>query len=339
MRARVAGARWRAAPAAAAAFALAQAARADPVTLKFSTTMPSVDPIIRDGVLPFLAAVEKESGGTVKIVSFTGGQLTPNPAKQLDAMLNGIDDITIIVASYIPQALPDSGLFELPDLTHNAEEAAYAGWKMYEAGLLRGSDKFHSLAVFANDPASIFTRRRVKTLDDLKGMKIRISGPVAAQLVMALGAAPVGMDATQVAEALSRGLYEGTLNAWAVISAYRAMPLVKSAFDMSLGVRQFFLAMNKDVYARLPPAAQHAFDARSGLALSIELAHLLQQEGEKDRAQMTASGELVRLTPDKTKELQAIDRPFIDKWVAATEDGAKKVAFLEAAVADYRTAH
>jgi len=315
---------------------LAHGAAAEPTTLKFSTTMPSVDPIIRDGVIPYLAAIEKESAGTLKIETFTGGQLTPNPAKQLDALANGLDDITIIVAAYIPQTLPDSGLVELPGLVNNAEEAAYAGWKMYEAGLLRGTDKFHPLA---NDPASIFTSRRVTSLDDLKGVKIRVSGPIAAQMVTALGAAPVGMDATQVAEALSRGLYEGTLNAWAVISAYRATPLVKSAFDVSLGVRQFFMAMNSDVYARLPAAGKRAFDGKSGLGLSIELAHLLQQEGEKDRKDAVAKDWLVRPTPADEARLQAIYRTFVDKWVADTADGAKKLAFLQAAVADYRKAH
>ena len=314
------------------------AAVAEPTLLKFSTTMPNVDPIIRDGVIPYLAAVEKASGGTLKIESFTGGQLTPNPAKQLDAMTSGLDDITIIVASYIPQTLPDSGLFELPDIAHSAEEAAFAGWKMYEAGLLRGTDKFHPLAVFANDPATIFTSRRVKSLDDLKGMKIRISGPVAAQEVTALGGAPVGMDATQVAEALSRGLYEGTLNAWAVISAYRATPLIKSAFDLSLGVRQFFMAMNSDVYDRLPQAGKRAFDEKSGLGLSIELAHLLQQEGEKDRREAVAKGWLVTLSPAERTRLDAIYRPFIEKWVADTPDGANKLRFIEAAIADYRKA-
>ena len=87
--------------------ALACPAAADPAALKFSTTMPAIDPVVKDGVLPMLAAVEKESGGTLSFQSFTGGQLTPNPTKQYDAMASGLDDITIIVASYVPRDLPE----------------------------------------------------------------------------------------------------------------------------------------------------------------------------------------------------------------------------------------
>lgn len=319
--------------------AFAFRAAADPVTIKFSTTMPAIDPVIKDGVLPFLASVEKASDGTVKFQSFTGGQLTPNPAKQLDAMSSGIDDVTIIVSTYIPQVFPDASIFALPDLVKSAEEAAYAGWKMYAAGLLRGMDRIHTLAIFANDPGSIFTSRKLNSLDELKGLKIRVSGPAQAQLVTALGGAPVGMSATEVAEALSRGIYDGTLNGWAVNRAYRAAPLIKTAFDLNLGVPQFFLAMNKTVYDKLPPAAREAIDTRSGAALSLELARDLGGEGLVDRADARQKGTFLAITPAEQQRLETIYRPLVDAWVADTPDGARKLAFLKAAVAEYRKTH
>jgi TRAP-type transport system periplasmic protein len=325
--------------AAALAACLAGQAAAETTTLKFSTTMPPVDPAIKEGVLPLLDAIAKDSGGTIKFQSFTGGQLTANPMKLMDAMTSGLDDVTIIIASYVPQLFPDASLFALPDVVRSTEEAAYGGWKMYQAGLLRGMDKIHTLAVFSNDPGSIFTARKVSVLADLKGLKIRVSGPAEAQIVTALGGAPVGMSATQVAEALSRGLYDGTLNGWSVNSAFRATPLIKSAFDMSLGVRQFFLAMNKGVYDKLPPPARHAIDRHSGEGLSLEMARLFARTGDADRAQAKASGSFVTLTPDEHARLAAIYRPLVEKWVKDTPDGAKKLAFLEAALADYRKSH
>jgi TRAP-type C4-dicarboxylate transport system substrate-binding protein len=318
---------------------LAHAASSAPQTLKFSTTMPAVDPVVKDGVMPFLAAVEQDSAGTVKFQSFAGGQLTPNPTKQYDAMESGLDDITIIVAAYIPQVFPDSSLFALPDVVRSADEAAYGGWKMYAESLLRGTDKIHVLAVFSNDPASIFLARRVKSLDDLKGLKIRVSGPAEAQIVTALGGAPVGMDATQIAEALSRGIYDGSLNGWAVNRAYRASPLVKSAFDLSLGVRQFFLAMNQSVFDRLPVQARLAFDRNGGEALSLTLGRLLGGEGMKDRDAAVAKGIMVPLSPADRERLAGIYKPLVDKWVADTQGGAAKLGFLKAALAEYRKAH
>ena len=221
-------------------------------------------------------------------------------------------------------------------MVHSAGEAAFGGWKMYEAGLLRGTEQIKPLAVFSNDPGSIFTARHVKSLNDLKGLKIRVSGPAEAQIVTALGAAPVGMSATEVAEALSRGIYDGTLNGWAVNRAYRATPLIKSAFDLSLGVRQFFLAMNKSVYDRLPPEARGAIDRHGGAALSLKLAQLLEKEGQEDRAQAKEKGTLVAISAAERTRLETIYRPLVEKWVADTPDGARKLAFLEAAVAEYR---
>jgi len=200
-------------------------------------------------------------------------------------------------------------------------------------------DKIKTLAIFANDPGSIFTTRKLHSIEDLKGLKIRVSGPAQAQLVTALGAAPVGMSATDVAEALSRGIYDGTLNGWAVNRAYRAEPLIKTAFDLNLGVPQFFLAMNPQVFDKLPPAARAALDAGSGEALSLELAHDLGGEGLIDRAEAKKKGTFVPLSPEDEKRLDAIYRPLVAAWVADTPDGARKLAFLQAAVADYRKSH
>ena len=238
-----------------ALLAFANAASAETV-LKFATTLPKLGPAADGGTIPWLRAVERDSGGEIKFQEFWGGQLIPNPTKEYEALINGVSDVTIIVTSFVQQQFPDSHLFEIPNVVRNSQEAALGGWRLYEKGMLRGMDRIEPAAIFSNDPGGVHLAKPLKSLDGLKGLKIRVSGPAEAAIVEVLGAAPVGMNIMEAAEALSRGLYDGTFNGWAADRSYRFTPLLKAHIDLPMGVRQFIVAINKPVYDRLPPAAK-----------------------------------------------------------------------------------
>ena len=320
----------------AAFLALSRAAAADPVTVRFSTTLPIFAPVAAEVILPWFAAVERDSGGTLKFQTFWSGQLISNQPKEWDALMNGVFDLAALVPAFYVQALPDSPIFALPGVVRSAEEAAVGGWKMNEAHLLRGMDRLFVIATFSNDPGGLHFAKRIQSLADVSGLKIRVSGPAEAQIVEALGAAPVGMNVSDMAEALSRGVYDGSLNGWSANHLFRVTPVLKSHFDLSLGVRQFVFGMNRSFYEALPAQAKAALAKNSGLDLSIRMGRAMEKDGEAERADATAKGMMVPLTAADEARLAAIYQPLIDKWVADTPDGAKKLAFLEQALADYR---
>ena len=319
-----------------ALLALARAVAADPVTVRFGTTLPLFAPVAADVIVPWFSAVERDSGGAIKFQQFWSGQLIANQPREWDALMNGVFDLAALVPAFYVQALPDSPIFALPGVVRSAEEAAVGGWKMNEAQLLRGMDRLYVIATFSNDPGGLHFARPIKSLADVKGLKIRVSGPAEAQIVQALGAAPVGMNVADMAESLSRGVYDGTLNGWSANHLFRVTPVLKSHFDLSLGVRQFVFAMNRSFYDKLPAAAQAAIAKNSGLELSIRMGRAMEKDGERERADAMAKGMIVPLSPADEARLGAIYQPLIDKWIADTPDGAKKFAFLERTLADYR---
>jgi TRAP-type C4-dicarboxylate transport system substrate-binding protein len=321
----------------AAAF-LARSAGADTVTLKFGSAMPPFAPVAGEVVIPWLKQIESASGGTVKFEQFWGSQLVQNPTMEYQALENGVVDVDMLVPAFFQQVMPDSAIFALPGVVRSAEEAAYGGWKMYEAGLLRGMDKLYVAGTFSNDPGGIHFAKKVTSLDAMKGLKIRVSGPAEAQIVRALGAAPVGMGVTDIAESLSRGVYDGTLNGWSANHLYRVTPVLKSHFDLSLGVRQMVLVMNRKVYDGLPAKARAAIDQASGLDLSLRLAHAMEEDGDRERADARAKGTIVALSAADETRLAAAEAPLIDAYVKDTPDGRKKYDFLQHALEEFRAA-
>lgn len=318
------------------ALVVAFPAAAETVTLRFNSTMPNFAPVIADVLVPWMKQVESESDGAIKFQAFFAGQLIANEAKEYDALTNGIVDVDLLVPAFFLQALPDSTIFALPGAVDSAVEASYGGWKMYEAGLLRGMDRLEILATSSNDPGGLHFARNVTSLDAIKGLKIRVSGPGEAKIVEALGAAPVGMSVLTLAESLSRGLYDGSLNGWSVNHLFRVTPVLKSHFDVSLGVRQFVLAMNKSTYAKLPPSGQAALDKNRGLELSLRMGEAIGKDGEDLRAEARRKGTMVELSAADRERLATIEKPLVEAWITATPEGAEKYAFLQHELALYR---
>jgi C4-dicarboxylate-binding protein DctP len=82
--------------------------------------------------------------------------------------------------------------------------------------LVRGYVEPRGLRVFAlmrgADTIVIFKNRRVRTPDDMKGLRIRIAGPgVYQDIVRSLGAAPVVFPAIEMGAALARGAMDGII--------------------------------------------------------------------------------------------------------------------------------
>ena len=194
----------------AAVFAASQAS-AQKITIRAATFTPERSITVRFAFKPWIAAVEKELGGDVKIQGYWGGSLGRNPRKQLDLVLDGVADVASVVPGYTPGKFPGFGIFELPYMFRSGTEASEAMWRMLQANQLKGFDKVKVVGFYATDTYGFHTKKPMKSLDDLKGMKIRIAGPVQAETAKFFGAVPIGMPITQATEALSRGVIDGGL--------------------------------------------------------------------------------------------------------------------------------
>jgi len=313
---------------------------AQPVTLKIGNHTPQKSSHIRVGILPWVRAVEKDSGGTLKFQEFWGGQLSRSPAKQYELLMNGIQDVTIVLPSYTQELFPDFSLFSLPYLFRSAEEASIAMWRFYEKGLLRGMDKVYVASVYSNGNSLLHFSKKVETAADIKGLKIRASGPEEAAVIKAISGVPVAMSITQIAESLNRGVIQGALSGWSPARSFRYLPLIKTHWVEPLGVRSFFLGINKKVYDGLPEKAKRAIDKNSGLALSRRVGgvafgeeiKVLREQAKEDpkRNMIIISG------AEGEKRYNTLFKSFHEEWIKTTPDGKQKYDTLIDIIADIR---
>ena len=125
----------------------------------------------------------------------------------------------------------------------------------------------------ATRPYNILSVKPVRSVADLKGMRLRSGGSPFSRWATAMGANPVQMSANDQYEALSNGLLDGTMNPLSALFGGRLEEVVKYVTDMPIGT--FHAAMpftlRKDTWNKLSTDERKALLHAGAIALSSYL--------------------------------------------------------------------
>ncbi len=273
------------AAAALAAPALTALAQQPVVTLKFHTFMAPQSNVWLNMHKAWMDKVEKESGGRIKFEGYPAMQLGGTPVQLFDQAKDGVVDIVWTLPGNTAGRFPRVEVFELPFMMTNAEATSKAYWEYVQT---LAADEFKDVQVIAlqvHGPGVIHTvDKPVKTIADLKGLKVRAPTRQATKLLASLGATPVGMPLPGIPDALSKGTINGCVIPWEVVPSVKVHELTKfhAEFDPAGGAlytTTFVMAMNKAKYNALPADLKKVIDNNSGMATSAWLGKV-QQGGD-----------------------------------------------------------
>jgi TRAP-type C4-dicarboxylate transport system substrate-binding protein len=263
------------------------------VTLKFHTFMGPLSNVWLTMHKPWMEKVEKESGGRIRFEAYPAMQLGGTPAQLYDQVKDGVVDIIWTLPGYAAGRFPKTEAFELPFMMTNAEATSKALWEYLTT---IASDEYKDtrlLAVNVHGPGVLHTRNKaVKTVGDLRGMKLRGPSRQVTKMLGYLGALPVGMPLPAVADALTKGTIEGCVLPWEVIPSVKVQELTQyhTEFEESVGAlytAAFVMTMNTKRYESLPPDLKKVIDNNSGLAMSGWMGKT--QEGNDPAGKKTAT--------------------------------------------------
>ena len=246
-------------------------AQAQPVTtLKVHHFLPPGSTTHAKLIVPWCAKIEAESSGRLKCQIFPSMQLGGTAPQLYDQVRDGVVDIVWTLPGYNAGRFPAMEVFELPFMIADAESASRAAWQFYEK---HGRSEFRDvrpLAVHVHDAGYLHTRERpVRTLDDFRGMKLRAPTRQTNKLLAALGASPVSMPVTALADAMNKGVLDGAVVPWEVVPAVKVHEVARFHTETdpnvpALYTAVFLLAMNPKTYDRLPPDLKAVIDRNSG---------------------------------------------------------------------------
>lgn len=322
-----------------AVLAITGSAQSQEVTLRMSAFIPAQAPTFAQVMKPWADAINAEGKGILKIDAYPGGTLGGNPGLQPKMVTDGVADIALVIPAYSPGRFPDNDVMELPRLVNNSTESSMAIYRLYKRGLLRGYDDFYVVMLTTTNPYAIHTRRPVKAMGDLKGMKLRAGGPVSSAALRALGVAPVGMPITEVAENVSRGVIDGSGGDWDVMYSFRIIEAAKHHYMANvLGTVPVAVLMNKKVYDGLPANAKALIDKHSGEQMSKKFGAVHDGVQAKRHAETVAASDHTMVFPsdEDLKKWDATMAPVIGEWVKNHPNGAALYAAVKEELAKIR---
>jgi TRAP-type C4-dicarboxylate transport system substrate-binding protein len=229
------------------------------VELKYSVFFPAPH---KNAVLAgdWAKEIEKRTNGAVKITVFYGGTLTPAD-KCYDGVVKGISDIGFSVFAYTMGKFPLLAVADLPLGMKSGLVASKAVNEFIKKFNPKELDEVKVMYLHGHGPGILHTKKEVKTLEDLKGMKIRCTG-MAAKIIKALEGTPVAMPMGETYDALSRGVVDGSVSPYEALQGWKWGEVVKFTVENygSSYSTAMFVVMNKDKWNSLSPENQRIIE-------------------------------------------------------------------------------
>ncbi|MFN0301714.1 MAG: TRAP transporter substrate-binding protein [Burkholderiales bacterium] len=306
-------------------------AAAQNVTLRFSQWVPAAHFTMSQGFHKYFEDVARVTEGRVKIEPTA--QALGAPPRHMQLAVDGISDVSWGVHGYTPGTYPLAEIVELPFITKNAEVNSSAYWRVYKAMFEKTGMHpagVHTLTLHVHPAGHVYNNKRaIRTVDDFKGLKLRTINNSTTDSFKALGAIPLPLPATQMRDALSKGIADGTGFTDEGIFNFRVEEFVKHATHIPGGLynTSFFMVMNKAKWDAISKKDQDAIMAISGEVLARRIGKLWDAEENISGDKLKARG-VEYLTADaamlgKMREIFAgQEKKWLEDAKAKGVDGA-----------------
>ncbi|MBI1245074.1 MAG: C4-dicarboxylate ABC transporter [Alphaproteobacteria bacterium] len=331
-----------------AAPAIVRPASAQAVTLRLHHFLPPQSNGHAKMLAPWADIVAKASNNAIKIEIYPSMQLGGTPPQLYNQARDGVVDIVWTLPGYTPGRFPITETIEVPFIANTRGIVnALACEEFGRANLGEETKEVKLLCFWAHDAGLIHSTKQVKTMEDLRGMKLRNPARLTGEALKALGATSVGMPVPQIAESLAQKVIDGAVVPWEVVPAVRIQELCKyhTAIPGSptLYTAGFFLAMNLQKYAGLPGELKKVIDDTSGPAFAKLAGNMWDTEAKTVSTMVKERGNVITTITEEekarwVKATAHVTTDWVEQMKGRNIDGAKLIASMKSLLAKHANA-
>jgi TRAP-type C4-dicarboxylate transport system substrate-binding protein len=308
------------------AIALAAAALAAPTVqaqeIRLSTFLPPVHVIYREILTPWSQEVAKATNGEVKVTLYPSMQLGGKPPELFRQVKEGVVDAAFTLPGYTSPAFPRTQMIELPGLKPDGVAATNMMWDLLDPYLAPEYEGTYVIALWGAEDAGLISRAKpIRSLDDLKGLRMRAPSAAQAKQLEVMGAVPVAMPVTEVYQSLERGVVDGVMIPFSAVADFRLSEVGRgyTVAGPLFGRSSFLVVMNKKKYDSLSPGARAAIDRLSGRALSLKATEVYLKRSADALASVRGKAEVVEFSAAEQKRIGDLLKPIVADWIKESE--------------------
>ena len=246
------------------------------------------------------------------------------------AVKSGVADIGWCFGGFWPDMTPLAEVITLPMLPiRSSEQGSEVLWKLYEKfpSIQREYADVKPLWLFTTEPfVLVTTKKPVKTMEDMKGLKLRIGGGPQSDQIKALGAnCRCWCPMPDLYIAMDNGVVDGAgLPVGSDLLSFRFYEVVKHYTIVPLSVGHLSLSMNKAKWNSLPKDIQDQIMSVSGLEGSKTFAREAFDPSRKMVTDLVKSGKvegtMYTLPPEEVARWTKVaGEPIWQDWVKRME--------------------
>jgi TRAP-type C4-dicarboxylate transport system substrate-binding protein len=227
-----------------------------------------------------------------------------------------------VIPSYTAGRFPLSAVMEIPFLVPSSKIGSSVVWELSTKGYF--NQEFQGarmLSFWTTGPGQIFmTKKLARTLDDIKGVRLRSPGPAQTALLRDLGISPLTIPIPELYDALQRGMADGAVAPLSAVVDFKLYEVVKNYTIANLYVTTMSLAMNQKAWSSLPPDLQKIIEEAAGSRSSAAAGVSYDNYDAKGlEAGKKTQGQIYNLPADERGRWMEKAKGQADKWASDAE--------------------
>ncbi|MCW8835525.1 MAG: TRAP transporter substrate-binding protein [Rhodospirillales bacterium] len=206
----------------------------------------------------FAAEVKAATGGKLDIVVHGGGSLVKHPEIK-NAVRTGQVPIGEFFLSRLSNENAVFGVDSLPFLATDYD-AARKLWAASRPKINELLNKQRLMVLYSVPwpPQGLYTKKPVKTGNDLKGLKMRAYNALTEQLAQNVGAVPTQVEVPDIPQAFATGQVEAMITSPSTGANSKAWDFVSHYYDVQAWLPKNIVVVNKAAFDALDKATQNA---------------------------------------------------------------------------------
>lgn len=294
------------------------AASGKPINLILSSANPEKHPV----AIIFKAwakDIETLSNGKIKVIPHWAGAL--GAAKdQYDMVIDGISDLSEFPVGWSPGRFPLSEITGLPIRGDSSEQICKSINEVVKKGYLnKEHSEVHLLIIGATSPQKFWSRKKISSISDLKGMKIRALTKPEVALVKALGGVPTPMPITEMYLALDRGVMDAGFFDYGSSMAFKLYEVAPYVMELNVYSTPVAMIMNKAWYEKLSPDLKTVIDKSTEPRAAIAGRTLDKFETMGKGVGVKHGLQVIEVSAADRARLNELAQPIITKWADSLE--------------------
>lgn len=291
----------------------------EPVNVRISFDQSEQSPAWQQAMKVLGDELESGSNGRFKVTHYTG-EVLHKISDGFRAVATGITDIA---SAYPVYSANSFHLFHAPGLPLALPQTNVAAARVVdELYPTYFKDEYERMGVLVAFNAvtpgyDILTTKPVRSVEDLKGLKIRSAGAIITQILERLGATPVTMTISDTYTAFQQGVVDGIALSTADMVAYRLHEVGRYNYRIGIVRVPIPFAVNKDFYTSLPDDLRLVFDKAAANA-GYNYSNMYTPLTERALEEMKKQGiEIVEASGDDLTKVEEMAAPLWEDFVSA----------------------